>query len=359
MPKVLLTDITIRNLTAPKRGQLIYTDTNLKGFGLRISQGGSKTFVLQTGPANNRTLKTIGRYPAMTLAQARKLAMAAKTTAPQFETSPETAHEAFRSYESLYLLPNYRPATAYRTLKLLQKHFAPLMHRPLASLTTREILNLYPSMSQSNANHLHGMLRTFFNWARRRKLISVSPLAEIEKPYRETSRDRVLSDDELKRVWDATETMGDYGTIVKLCILTGQRRGEVSAISPEWIRENMLTIPAALTKNKRQHSIPLPTLSMKLLDACPFSSNSWSKNKRRLDQLSGVSNWKLHDLRRSFSTIHAQIGTQPHIIEALLNHASGQISGVASIYNRYRYFDEMTQAMRAYETHLKRVLQIP
>jgi integrase len=121
----------------------------------------------------------------------------------------------------------------------------------------------------------------------------------------------------------------------------------------------MLTIPAALTKNKRQHSIPLPTLSMKLLDACPFSSNSWSKNKRRLDQLSGVSNWKLHDLRRSFSTIHAQIGTQPHIIEALLNHASGQISGVASIYNRYRYFDEMTQAMRAYETHLKRVLHIP
>ena len=108
----------------------------------------------------------------------------------------------------------------------------------------------------------------------------------------------------------------------------------------------------------REHSLPLSAQCLSLLETCPFSTNGWGKNKARLDRLSGITDWTIHDLRRTFATIHAKIGTPPHIIEALLNHASGQISGVAAIYNRYQYADEKRSAMQRYDEYLASIFAL-
>ena len=127
-------------------------------------------------------------------------------------------------------------------------------------------------------------------------------------------------------------------------------------------KRKLLTIPASVTKNRRSHTIPLSQLAADILDGIPedgplLKYAGWGKAKARLDKASGVTGWTLHDLRRSYATYHAQLGTPPHIIEALLNHKSGIVSGVASVYNRYLYLDEMREAVRKFETWFETVIK--
>jgi integrase len=165
-----------------------------------------------------------------------------------------------------------------------------------------------------------------------------------------------------------------FGTIVKLLLLTGQRRGEISALRSKYINraDRIITLPAELTKNKSQHSFPYGDLVAQLLPdrdgylfpaAVPFVHerptkvfNGWPKAKRTLDEASGVADWVLHDLRRTFATNLAELGVEPHIIEALINHKSGVISGVAATYNRARYMQPMRDAIAKWEGYLQQVL---
>ena len=212
----------------------------------------------------------------------------------------------------------------------------------------------------SEANHFFSALKTFFNWCEQRQLISRSPLASLSKPAKEVSRDRTLSDEELQNVWNATTSFSQFNTIVRLCILTGQRRGELARIEPSWITQTTLTIPASVSKNNSEHTIPLTPFTLDLITTTPLGSyNSWSQPKAKLDRRSGVTGWTLHDLRRTFSTIHAQIGTPPHITERLLNHLTGTLSPIARIYNRHTFADEMRSALIAYENHLRTILVFP
>src|SRR5262249_55513305 len=144
--------------------------------------------------------------------------------------------------------------------------------------------------------------------------------------------------------------------VVQLCILTGQRRGEISKICPEWIAADTLTIPAKVTKNKREQMIPLTPLAYELALHAPFSVGNWGRKKHRLDNLSATKDWVLHDLRRTFSTNLAKLQIAPHVIERILNHASGTISPIAEVYNRYTYLAEMRDAMERYEKKLKESL---
>ena len=184
-----------------------------------------------------------------------------------------------------------------------------------------------------------------------------------------TSRTRVLSDEELKSTWRAcevSEVSSHFATIVKLLILTGQRKSEIGALQYSWINfdDHSITIPSGVAKNRREHTVPFGKLGGELLSANghqgslwfpargkpdqPF--NGWSKSKDALDRFSGVRHWTLHDLRRTFATRLANLGVAPHIIERLLNHSTGIISGVAATYNRARYLPEMRQAIELWET---------
>jgi integrase len=172
-----------------------------------------------------------------------------------------------------------------------------------------------------------------------------------------------------------------FATIVQLLMLTGQRRGEIAALRSSWIKDNTITLPKEMTKNGREHACPLGELAQGLLretarshspSPTKFSSNhtlllfpargvsgnpfnGWSKSKAVFDKVSGVTDWTLHDLRRTFATRLAELGVAPHIIERLLNHVSGTISGITAVYNRARYEKECRDAIQLWEAHLTKL----
>jgi integrase len=210
-------------------------------------------------------------------------------------------------------------------------------------------------------------LRTFFNWCIPRYL-QVSPCVGIRKPpYK--SRDRVLDEEELGKVWRTAQAIGyPYGTIVQLLILTGQRSGEIAALQWDWIGDDVIMIPASATKNARATTIPIGLMTQALFDTVPrlgpllFPARGYidkpfkgfGVSKIVLDKC-GVKNFTHHDLRRTFATNLAALGTPIHVTEKLLNHVSGTVSGVVAIYNRHSYLDEMRAAITNWE---KRLMEI-
>ncbi|MBV9829704.1 MAG: site-specific integrase [Alphaproteobacteria bacterium] len=197
-------------------------------------------------------------------------------------------------------------------------------------------------------------------------------------PNRPAPRERVLTDDEIAVVWRVADSIGyPFGTIVKLCLLTGQRRSEIDRLQWDYIDPDAgsITLPAAETKNNRQHTFPLGALAASLIApldrATPYLFparrdfrlgttatvyNSWAKDKRGFDQLCPIPRWTLHDLRRTFSTSLAGLNTPPNVLEKILIHSAGTISGVTAVYNRFQYLDEMRITIEAWETKLARLV---
>jgi len=180
------------------------------------------------------------------------------------------------------------------------------------------------------------------------------------------SRTRVLSDDELRAIWQAAETMGTFGTIVRLLILTGQRKMEIGSLRWSWIAKDAITLPGDVTKNGREHTFPLCPLATShlpmrgsgfLFRATDSEDiyNGYTYHLRQLQKTSETSGWTLHDLRRTVATNLASLGTPIHVTEKILNHVSGSISGVAAIYNRHAYFDEMREALTMWEQRVQAV----
>jgi integrase len=154
--------------------------------------------------------------------------------------------------------------------------------------------------------------------------------------------------------------------------LTGQRRGEIAALRADYLADGLCALPASLTKNGRAHQFPVGRLATGILNTHSPTAhgfyfpargtnglrcfNGWSKEKLFLDKLSGLADWTLHDLLMTFATRLAEMSIAPHVIERLLNHISGQISGVTAVYDRARYLDEMRAAIVLWDTHLKKLL---
>ncbi|MCR9191004.1 MAG: site-specific integrase [Alteromonadaceae bacterium] len=180
----------------------------------------------------------------------------------------------------------------------------------------------------------------------------------------------MLSDEELRTLLSYTlKYRGRFNDIVTLLALTGQRKGEVANLMWSEIDDDLLIFSAERTKNKREHVVPLGTQALALLhdieggshyvfgkavDDTPY--NGWSRAQRKLVKDTGLDHFTLHDLRRTFSTIHAKLGTPIHVTEKLLNHVSGTISGVAAVYNRHSYLEEMRRAMAAHDAYVVQVL---
>ena len=359
MPTLHLTDLTVRSLKA-SRGRVTYADASFPAFGIRVGQR-SKTFVVVVGAARKRV--TLGQYPALSLQEARQKARAYYHGLVEFDenTGGITLADAVDDF-----LRKHRPQNKIRTRRdterQLRRHFIPRYGKqPLNDLTTRDITKVTDELLDrpSEAIHAHAALSVFLGWCHARQLITTNPIAPLPLPAKPRSRDRVLTDDELKAVWKAAGDMGGpFGTIVRVCIRTGLRRSEVAALQGAYIKPDRITLPGFLMKNNAEHSIPNSIADLLartvphgyLFPNCTGSTfNAWSKTKARLDTLSGVTGYVLHDLRRTFSTTHARIGTPPHITERLLSHKTSQsLTPLARIYNRYEYWDEQCRAMKTY-----------
>lgn len=224
----------------------------------------------------------------------------------------------------------------------------------------------------SEANHALVAVRGFFSWAERRRLVLRSPAALLQPPTKAVARARVLTDDELRRVLShAIAGRSNFAAITQLLVFTGQRRGEIGALAGRMVDfdTKTITLPALLTKNKREHRFPFGPLAEAVLRTLPREGllfpargtdsafSGWSKCKRQFDKECGVSDWTLHDLRRTFATGLAALGTPIHVTEKFLNHVSGTVSGVAAIYNRHAYLDEMRAAVEAWEKQLHALIE--
>lgn len=358
MPTTALSDRTLKTLATPDSGQTTYWDSNLTGFGVRVSQGGAKSFVVVYGP--NRTRKTIGRYPDVSLKQARDKAKELKAAFVlgldrQRSITWEEARDRFLADSET----RNRPATVRYYRSRLNKHFR-FGKRQLNDLTRQDFQKRIRGCQTSKGEQHHALVvaRTLLNWAVREEYLDANPLAGLRGMRPPKPRDRVLSDAELREVFlTASSTPYPFGRIVSLLVMTGMRRSEVAHLKWDWIDTDAKTIslPGELTKNGRGHTMPFGPITEQILGETPNLSpylfpaasgkgpvfNGWGKSFERFQgQLEKVDPFTLHDLRRTFATIHARIGTPIHVTERLLNHVAGTISGVAAIYNRHDYLDE-------------------
>jgi len=371
MPTAHLTDISVRSIQPPPQGQATHWDEALPGFGLRISQGGTKSFVLVHGRSRQRV--TIGRYPVITLSQARARAkeLLAEHTLGKHQAPTLKFEEALTLFSTTHCDKNNKARTAKETKRLLNKHFLPkLRHEHLESISTHTVAGIVDKLldTPSEANHAFAAIRLFCRWAARRKYIAHSPCESLQAPTRPVARDRVLTDQELKKVFAAARAENStFGLIVQLLILTGQRCSEVAGLRSEFIasKERTITLPASLTKNKRQHAFPFGKMTEAVLkNAQPENGylfpargketpfNGWSKSKAAFDMKCPIDPWTLHDLRRTFATKLASLGAPVNVTEKILNHVSGTTGGIVAVYQRHAYMNEMKDAVREWEKHL-------
>jgi integrase len=217
------------------------------------------------------------------------------------------------------------------------------------------------------ANRVMAAVRTFFNWCIGRGILELSPCSGIAAPAREQARHRILSDEELAGVLTAAREIAfPFGSIVEALALTGQRRDEVGRMT--WgdlnVPRQIWVIPGEHAKNGKPHLVHLSAPMRSLLRATPrtgdivFSADGqtlfqgYSKAKVRLDRLSRVSHWTLHDLRRTVVSGMARLGVAPHVADKILNHQGGTISGVAAVYQRHEFLKERQDALRLWGEHV-------
>jgi integrase len=268
-----------------------------------------------------------------------------------------------------------------------------------ANLPTKcnQVIERIEERAVVQANRTLARLGALFNWAVQKDLIAASPAAGVKPPTKESPRDRALTDDELRWLWAACGDIDwPFGPLVKLLVLTAQRRDEVAGM--EWSDLDLTTrswvIPRHKAKNNRTHVVHLSDAAMEVVCALPRVSDTlvftttgktavsgFSRAKRGIDlemvevrrrellkdarhrsaiklaakgPLSGeIPEWNLHDLRRTAATGMARLSFPPHIVDKVLNHVSGTIRGVAAIYNRFEYLEERQAALSAWGLHIQ------
>jgi integrase len=370
VPKTTLNDIVLRNAEPPLRGQFMYWDCKLPGFGCRVSQGGAKTFILKH---DNRRI-TIGRFPIISLSEARDEAKRILAEFTLGRVRPQSL--PYAQAVEVYLddkAKNRRPRTIDDYRRLLERHFP--FKGQLSDITHTDVVLRLNRLRNTPSEYNHALTggKIFFNWCLKRRYVTENPFFGLSLNATQP-RTRVLTQGELVQVWHAADRSGTYGTIVQLLMLTGQRRGEIAGLQDRYIDRTArtITLPGPVVKNGRQHTFPYENLTEDLLKAIPAHSRTyllsppgrdnpldqWTKAKQAFEAICKIAPWTLHDLRRTFATGLAELGVAPHVIERLLNHAGGTISGVAAVYNRFRYMDEMREAIKLWEARLHALLSL-
>jgi integrase len=228
--------------------------------------------------------------------------------------------------------------------------------------------------SDTQGRAMAAALSKLFSWLVEHRKIAVDPTLGMYKPPAPKARDRVLSDAEIKKFWKATDAVGEpFGALLKLLLLTGARLNEVAQMTRGELSDDLTTwsIPGSRTKNRRAHTLPLAPLSRDILRGVkPLADSDYvftttgtapvsgfSKTKARLDAAMGVSDWRLHDLRRTAITGMARAGADLHVIERAVNHVSGSFGGVVGVYQQHRFADEVRAAMEAWGNLLTSIVE--
>jgi len=388
---------TVARLTLPDgNADVIYFDEDLAGFGLRLRASGDRvrrTWVAQYRARGRTRRVLIGAFEKLGALEARKAArqILAKVELggdPQGEKAAERlkATHSLRSVIDSYLddvKPRLRP-NSFRSIALYLRgaaYFGPLHSTNIAEVTLADVAARLSAIKRASgsttAARARGALSAVYAWAAGEGLLGrhpVNPVAWTNKPSDGKPRDRVLSDTELAAVWGACAD-DDDGRVTRLLVLTGSRRHEVGGM--RWSEIDLVkgtwSLPKERTKNQRAHVLPLPPLALSIIESVPrrvgrdhlFGERAekgytrWWQAKLELDARLGntVRPWRVHDLRRTAATGMADLGVQPHVVEAVLNHVSGTKAGIAGVYNRSPYERETRAAMALWADHIRSIVE--
>lgn len=348
-----LTELSIKAIRKPVQGARVYYDDTLPGFGVRITANAVKSFVLTHGV--RRTRQTIGRVGVVSLKEAREAAktLLAGYTLGKHQPRSVRWNTALQEYLD-HKKQKCRPSTYNSYERHLKTHFK-FGETKMGDLSPHDFENKLNKLSGSERFHAFIYVRAFINWAYRKHYLDHNPFERMETPTGSKSRNRILTDDEIKKVWHAVPDDA-FGRRVKLLLLCGQRPTETGQLAECKREDDLLTLPGMWTKNKRDHTFPIPKMAEPYLHN--LSYGGFSKAKARLDKLSGVAGWTLHDLRRTFRSKLAELGVSKEVAEKYINHISGSHSGVSGVYDRYHYVPEMRAAVAKWESHLRKLLKL-
>ncbi|OYD03747.1 site-specific integrase [Rhizobium sp. N4311] len=406
--------LTVKTLEAlkPKGARQEIPDGGLSGLYIIVQPSGATSWAIRYRIDSKPKKFTIGPYPAFGLAEAReaarkalrdvsegrdpaaeKVLRKAAEKEQQAEAPSTLVKDVLDDFVKRHVDKKNRPTTARENKRIIEKEIKPKWgERDIASITRANVLKLLDEIAERGptlANRVLALLRKFFNWCVNKDILAASPMAKkIEAPSAETTRERVLADAEIRLLWKACNNVGwPFGSLVKLLLLTAQRRKEVANAERKEFdvvgNDQIWIIPRTRTKNKKEHYVPLAAVVLEAINEIPETKSiyllsttettpvsGFSKGKKAIDaemlkiareevkklgeepEAVSIERWTLHDLRRTAASGMARLGVPVHVVEAVINHRSGSIKGVAAVYNRYDYAEEKRAALIAWANHV-------
>lgn len=398
MSSMNLTAISVERAKPPKTGRRELWDSVVPGFHVRITERGTKTYAVMTRLHGKQFRMALGKHGVISLAEAREKA---REILIQAETGKdprknkrsgrkapsELVEDVVEDFIERHVRRHTRPRSAVESERVLRNRAAVKWKgRSIKGISRRDIIDLLDEMAEKTpgaANRARSVVSKFFNWCLDRGILDTSPAIRLPSPGPTVERDRVLSDDEVKILWLAFDGMAEpLRSFFKVLLLTGQRRGEVATM--QWTHVDLdtalWTIPRELVKADRVQEVPLSPLAMEILSDMDkrgdyvFTTRTngdkaisgFSKAKASADAKAveivhkdaeergekphPISDWRLHDLRRTCGTGMARLGIENSTISRVLNHAEG---GVTKIYNRYSYLKEKRDALDMWSAHIE------
>ena len=363
----------------------VFWDASLPGFGVKVTPKGRRVFLVMYRAGARLRKYTIGPYGRITLPMARGHAQKIFAARLDGRDPASEKKDARRRLvvdrigdlvESFIILHLAGKRSATQISNLLRRDVIPYWGmRSIHEIKKRDIIERVNEVSQRGryaGNRLLKTLKTFFRWCVGRAVIELSTAEGIPSRFQEVTRDRVLTDQELAAIILGVRKMRPpYSGIIELLALTGQRREEVAQL--RWaeldLAEKLWCIPALRAKNNKAHLVHLsePALAVikrqqqraELVFAMPSGKRiqNFSLAKAELDRLSGVTGWRVHDLRRTAVSGMARLGIPPHVADKILNHQSGTISGVAAVYQRHDFLAERKDALDRWGAHVSVIIR--
>jgi integrase len=353
-------------------------DVAVTGFGAR-RQTNLVHYYIRYRHNGTQIVRSIGRHGALTpdTARAKAKQLLGVVAGGIDPFAQALSGEGFGATVDRYLDRKrgaLKPRSFSGTERYLRNHASPLHSLRLSQIDRRKVAALLGEIETNSGpfarNRARSALSSLFNWCIQEGLLETNPVVGTRKADEGGSRERVLTQDELRKLWRALDD-GPFGNIFRLLLLTGQRRNEIGAL--QWseidLARKVIVLPPARTKNSRLHELPLSAQALAILSRVPRRNSSeylfgvrgfkdWDVQKAKLDARAGIAPYRLHDLRRSCATMLGELGVLPHHIEAILNHYSGHRSGVAGVYQRAKYADEMRSALQRWADHVDKITHI-
>ncbi len=415
MEKEALTAKQVEHMKPNTKGRLEVAAGPPSGLYLVIQPSGTKSWAFRYRFRDRPRKLTLSKpYPDLKLAAARAEAESkveelkngkdpAIVQAEEIKAAEPNSVEAVADeWIERYAKPSMKSSAEPR--RLLDKEILPnWKDKYITEIGRPEVLRVLDKLIDREtpilANRVLALMKSWFRWCVERGLITSNPTAGIRPPSAETSRDRVLTPEELTAIWEAAPDLGfPFGQYFRLLILTGQRRNEVANM--QWSQVDLdtnsllWTLPKESTKAGRIHDVPLSTAAAALLDELPtfdelsekdkpeggpyvFTTRSgkaaisgFSKAKILLDsailerrkkaakaarskaKVEGLADWTIHDLRRTMATWMANNGVAIHVLSAVLNHSPGSTMGITAVYARSKFGKEKREALQAWSDYV-------